>query len=71
MQENSGSSISSGIKINERKEYFIREITIKKIQILEPKNSTNEMKNARMYWSALEIGETRKRRELASSNIEI
>lgn len=46
MQENSGSSISSGIKINERKEYFIREITIKKIQILEPKNSTNEMKNA-------------------------
>ena len=46
MQENIGNSMSSGVKINEQKEYFIREITIKKIEILELRNSTNEMKNA-------------------------
>ena len=34
-------------KINEQKEYFIQEIeTLKKTQIPELKNSTNEMKNA-------------------------
>lgn len=58
-------------KIKEQKEYFTKEFeTLKKnqIEILELKNSINEMKNA---LKALEIEQTVWKRELVSSKIEI